>query len=1105
MIGQRDAQSQIQYRLIDELSANERRYRELIGRLHEVVVEVDERGIMTFLNPAWTSELGHAIEDSIGRGLDSFTHPSRREALRQYLESRLTAPSDEIFELQLRTKTGEHLWCELTVRADESHRRTGILRNVDSRRRLEAAREEEAAISRLRASISATINHFESAARMLDACCKAILDNTGAFLVRIWTFHEGKNTLALQCGAHTEDEAGLLARALAPGIENLGSLARGELTLPVPARPGETARLSGEPTDLPKLEFAGIPLIFGERMLGMIGMILDDRLSAAARVRVKSVASDISLGIIRKETEATIRENMARFEMGASLAGLAVGEVDIAGGTINLSGGSEMLGLSPGASDIPFGKLLSRVHPEDRDTLADQFNKSLDPGADGFFETETRFIARNGQTRWHIVRNRVIFETMENKPLARRAILAFHDITSRKLSEIDRVKSERELDAVSRRLRAVLDSATQISIIAADPHGLITIFNTGAERLLGYSAAEVVGRRNPMFIHLEEEVETRRRELAATRAGETTSMDVFLAKPREGGYEERTWTYVRRDGTRVPVNLGVTALRDSNGEINGFLGIAQDITAQISAEQKLRAAAKAAETANQAKSLFLANISHEVRTPMGAILGYTEMLRDSGDRGEDQTRIIEAIRRNGEHLLNIINDVLDLSKIESDQFEVERIPFDPTDLLREAVASAKANALHKGLDILLDLPEKLPERLFGDPKRLRQILDNLLVNAVKFSDRGRIETRVAKQKTPGGNLWLTIEVEDHGIGMSDAQMTRLFQPFSQADPSHSRRYGGTGLGLSICKRLALAMGGDIAVRSAPGVGTCFILRLPMGTTDATVPAPRRTEKVAPTGPKTVAPTERVLLAEDSPDNQIIIRHFLEKAGYRVEIVSNGVETIRRLAGESFDLILMDMQMPEMDGYEATRRLRAAGRRIPVIALTANAMRGDDVQCLEAGCDAYLAKPLNPETLLATIRRHLDHPTPTGPESFPSGGSPLETDRGRPSAPVAATSHEKPSAPVGDPQSELQKIIADYVGGLPARLAGLKEAIGRGNRKFVARACHQLKSSAPMHGLPGIGELMETVEAMALGSDSSEEIESRISAAEEELLRITGKN
>jgi two-component system, sensor histidine kinase len=390
--------------------------------------------------------------------------------------------------------------------------------------------------------------------------------------------------------------------------------------------------------------------------------------------------------------------------------------------------------------------------------------------------------------------------------------------------------------------------------------------------------------------------------------------------------------------------------------------------------ERLQAATQAARAATQTKSEFLANMSHEIRTPMTAILGYAELLA-AQLRAEGDLEAVATIRRNGEYLLELINDVLDLSKIEANRLEVERIACSPLQIVADVVSLMRVRADAKGLPLNVEYRGALPLSVLTDPTRLRQCLVNLVGNAIKFTEIGAVTILASYETSGAGKSNLRFDVIDTGLGMTAAQQERLFSPFTQGDSSTARRFGGTGLGLTITRRLAEMLGGSIELTSAPGQGSTFTLRVEAEAVAAaqSSPTPDEPEESQPPVPARLPPGCRILLAEDGPDNQRLLSALLRAAGATVELMENGRQAVDRLldrAESGVDLVLMDMQMPVLDGYEATRRLRAAGYAGPIVALTAHAMTSDRDRCLASGCTDYATKPIDRRRLLAVVMRNL---------------------------------------------------------------------------------------------------------------------------------------
>ncbi len=405
--------------------------------------------------------------------------------------------------------------------------------------------------------------------------------------------------------------------------------------------------------------------------------------------------------------------------------------------------------------------------------------------------------------------------------------------------------------------------------------------------------------------------------------------------------------------------------------------VAQRTAELSSARAELEVALHAAEAASRAKSEFLANMSHEIRTPLNAVLGMSELLHGT-PLSPVQREYTETIRTSGDALLAVINEILDFSRIDHGRLELEQVPFDLRACIREAIDISAAPAAAHGLTLRRDIEDTIPERLLGDPNRLRQILLNLVSNAVKFTERGEIVVTVRRQTATDGSAWLRFSVRDTGIGIPPDRHDRLFQAFSQVDASTTRKYGGTGLGLAITRRLVLLMQGRIWVESAPGDGSDFQFEIPLLAAPPPIPpAPPPPAATSPAPPPAIDPTLgkriplRILLVEDNPVNQRVAHLLLQKMGYAPEFAVNGVEALAAVARQTFDVILLDVQMPVMDGLETARRLRAEyppARRPWIIAMTANALVGDRELCLEAGMDDYTSKPVRSPVIAAALTR-----------------------------------------------------------------------------------------------------------------------------------------
>ncbi len=512
--------------------------------------------------------------------------------------------------------------------------------------------------------------------------------------------------------------------------------------------------------------------------------------------------------------------------------------------------------------------------------------------------------------------------------------------------------------------------------------------------------------------------------------------------------------YRHRDGSSVWVRCRGLAVRNERGEPIRLLGCHTDVTALKRAEEdlrrqaaELRDARDAAERANQAKGTFLANVSHEIRTPLNAVIGTAELFADT-DLTPAQHDYIGAIRESAEALLDIINDILDFSKIEADKLQSEQRPFRLRDRLDNLVKSLAPRLHGKPVAMRIDVADDAPEALLGDARLLRQVLANLLSNAIKFTERGEIALRVHVQELTVDAVTLRFEVADTGIGIPPHKQRVIFEEFVQADASTTRRYGGTGLGLAIASRLVDALGGTIGLQSEPGAGSTFHFTARFGL-DLAAPAeaPRPPELEVELRPL------HVLLVEDSVANQRVGAGMLEKLRHTVRIVTDGAAAVEACDAERFDVILMDLQMPGMDGYEATRAIRRreqheGAARTPIVALTARASSGNEELCMATGFDGYLAKPYRSRELLSAMAAVVP-----AAESVPAGEAPPAS----PSA-IARLDWNAALETVDGDRELLGKMIEGFVGQQPALVDELREALREGDLPVARRVAHTIGGS-----------------------------------------------
>ncbi len=525
----------------------------------------------------------------------------------------------------------------------------------------------------------------------------------------------------------------------------------------------------------------------------------------------------------------------------------------------------------------------------------------------------------------------------------------FRDITDRK-------RAEEMLRESSSNLRTLHESMRD-AFVSVDMDGRLLDFNSSYLELLGYPEEEL---RSKTYVDLTPEKwhDFEKRIVA----------EQVLPRGFSDVYEKE---YRHKDGTLIPIELRTVLIRDSSGKPELMWAIIRDINERKRTEAALIEAKYLAEQANQAKSQFLANMSHEIRTPLTAIVGFAELLADTG-LSEEQHRYLGNISSSSENLLLLINDILDLSRIETGKFKLRSKELHLREIVDEVLVTQALVAQSKGLEIGVDIPDAVPDNLTGDPIRVKQILLNLVGNAIKFTERGEITIAVAVEEQHSSAVLLRIDVIDTGIGIGPEHLTNIFIPFSQVDSSSTRQYGGTGLGLAICAQLASLMGGEIWVDSQLDAGSTFHVRVPFVVNNASSPSCISQHVDQPLlwlgGPL------HVLLVEDNETNRLLFTQMLEKYGHSVDVAENGAICLEKWRQTNYDIVLMDVQMPVMDGIEAAMKIREMERgrdtKVPIIALTAHAMKSDRVNLMNKEFDGYLSKPMTVNDLLGEIKRCL---------------------------------------------------------------------------------------------------------------------------------------
>lgn len=639
-----------------------------------------------------------------------------------------------------------------------------------------------------------------------------------------------------------------------------------------------------------------------------------------------------------------------RLRLAVSVAEFGIIEIDYESGTAVADEKAAELFDVPSSVALSRREVHQRIHSEDVEDVERRVAESLKPDGKGEFAMQHRVVHRDGTVKWVNVRKRIFFNEKHGTRVPVSGMVAAVDITEQK-------ESEQKIRSKENRLKLAAKT-TGFGTYDLNARSSETIWSDEILQIFGIDNGRSF-TRSDMFEQIHADDRDRYREL----------FQQLLRRdaPENFKLEHRI---VRPSGeVRWIVNSGCVLFKQ--GQASGFpdrvIGTMQDITERKLFEQSLQRARRAAEAANRSRGEFLANMSHEIRTPMAAIIGHADILRDHLS-DPDNLQVVETIRRNGNFLLGIINDILDLSKIDAGKLEVEREPVRPDAIVAEVRSLMDVRAAEKKLPLKVSFNGPVPATLNTDAIRVRQILVNLVGNAIKFTDEGKVELIVRFDQEASV---LHFEVADTGIGIRSEDHESLFDPFVQADNTSTRSFGGTGLGLAICQRLAHALGGEVKVESEFGVGSVFTLSIAVAKGVPLIKPDLGLDIHSEQRGVEVELSARVLVVDDRRDIRYLAQHFIEKAGGEVLTATNGKEAIDFIESETkpdVDLIVMDMQMPVMDGYEATSELRKRGCTLPIIALTANAMKSDRDACLAAGCTDYTTKPLNSRKLITMIDR-----------------------------------------------------------------------------------------------------------------------------------------
>ncbi len=954
------------------IKTSERRYRLLTENASDMLAEHDLDGSFSFVTPASIALIGYSPEELTGRSIYDFVDPEQLEFI-QHEHARILEATEPIpVTYRFRHRQGHYIWFESSTRLyspDESEepRILSVSRDVSERvefednlQRLNTSLDEQQRRVRLLYELSASSNL--STEEQLETTLKAGLDNLGMELGIISQI----NDLEYKVLHFNPESSGLTRGQIFDLGDTYCSIALAAKDI-IAIDEMKVSNYSAHPCYAAfKLEsYIGVPIKVRGESFGTLNFS-----RSTPRQKPFSESDHDFVRLMGQWVSRVLEQQKATSELQQSEEKFRTVVRSAVVGVITMDKHGIIESFNQSAQDI-FGytkdevvghnvkMLMGPPESDDHDGYLADYNAGS-PRGELNKPREVVGRRKDGEKVYLDLGTNEVHT--ENSHFFTGMI---RDITVQK-------KAVDDLANAHLQLKSVFNSATQVAIIATDLEGKITIFNPGAERMLGYSSDEIIGKVSDIF-HLESEIENRAVELSEQLGRKIDGFDTYVALAKLGGYAEKEWTYVRKDGSQLIVDSAVTATFDTSGEITGFLGVALDITQRKRAEEALRLAKSVAEAANQTKSEFLTNMSHELRTPLNSVIGFSNIiLRNSESKlDEKEVTYLERIQTNGKHLLELINDILDLSKVEAGSMDLEIVSLNVGDLVRDLMGQVESQVSQKPVNLEQEIPDHMDD-IRTDPGKLKQILLNLLSNAIKFTEEGAVSVKIETDEE--SHRPCAIHVSDTGIGIPASRIEHIFDEFEQVDSSTQRKYGGTGLGLSISRALSEVMGYTLTVTSEVDHGSTFAIAIPaddmvlLGEEDVR----RDTRSVSRSA---IAPGagnfkgKRILLVDDDPDSLTLLSHYLKDTACELETVDSATKAMVAVKRQKPDLITLDLQMPNETGDSFLESLRAIPefKNIPVVVVSIIAR---DFRGKLPGATDYVQKPVNQHDLIWAIKRNI---------------------------------------------------------------------------------------------------------------------------------------